>query len=141
MVEISKKIDRLKEIVKRPDCDLEMTQRTLKFIHKRRGFCKADKQVNVVETKPVVEKSTRTQNNKLSQKIRSGMHIRSDEKYKDELFPPITSSLFRGGITKNKNLKMDTIRWVRLADLFKDKKMCLLPKGRSYFEIYCNQWK
>ena len=38
-----KKIDKLKEIVKCPDCNLEMTVHTLKYIHKRRGFCKAEK--------------------------------------------------------------------------------------------------
>ena len=37
-----KNIDKLKQIVKCPDCNLEMTQHTLKYIHKRRGFCKAD---------------------------------------------------------------------------------------------------
>ena len=38
-----KQIDRLKEIVKCPDCKMDMTQHTLKYIHKRRGFCKAAK--------------------------------------------------------------------------------------------------
>ena len=37
-----KKIDKLKEIVACPDCSMKMTQHTLKYIHKRRGFCKAD---------------------------------------------------------------------------------------------------
>jgi hypothetical protein len=36
-----KKIDKLKEIVKCPDCNMDMTVHTLKYIHKRRGFCKA----------------------------------------------------------------------------------------------------
>ena len=36
-----KKIDRYKELVRCPDCLLSMTQHTLKYIHKRRGFCKA----------------------------------------------------------------------------------------------------
>jgi hypothetical protein len=44
-----KKIDKLKEIVKCPDCNLEMTQHTLKYIHKRRGFCKAEKKPEVEE--------------------------------------------------------------------------------------------
>ena len=35
------KVDELNQIVKCPDCDLFMTQHTLKYIHKRRGFCKA----------------------------------------------------------------------------------------------------
>ena len=37
------KIDKLKEIVKCPDCNMDMTVHTLKYIHKRRGFCKAEK--------------------------------------------------------------------------------------------------
>ena len=37
-----KKIDKLKEIVKCPDCNMDMTVHTLKYIHKRRGLCKAD---------------------------------------------------------------------------------------------------
>ena len=36
-----KKVDKLKEIVECPDCSMKMTQHTLKYIHKRRGFCKA----------------------------------------------------------------------------------------------------
>ena len=36
-----KKIDKLKAIVQCPDCGLSMTQHTLLYIHKRRGFCKA----------------------------------------------------------------------------------------------------
>ena len=36
-----KKVDKLKEIVACPDCLLSMTVHTLKYIHKRRGFCKA----------------------------------------------------------------------------------------------------
>ena len=35
------KVDKFKQIVKCPDCNLEMTVHTLKYIHKRRGFCKA----------------------------------------------------------------------------------------------------
>ena len=35
------KVDKLKKIVQCPDCGLSMTQHTLKYIHKRRGFCKA----------------------------------------------------------------------------------------------------
>ncbi len=34
-------MDKLKSIVQCPDCLLSMTQHTLKYIHKRRGFCKA----------------------------------------------------------------------------------------------------
>ena len=36
-----KKIYKLKQIVKCPDCNMDMTAHTLKYIHKRRGFCKA----------------------------------------------------------------------------------------------------
>ena len=42
-----KKVDKLKEIVKCPDCNMDMTVHTLKYIHKRRGFCKADIQAEV----------------------------------------------------------------------------------------------
>ena len=45
-----KKIDKLKEIVKCPDCTMSMTQHTLKYIHKRRGFCKADVTAPEVKT-------------------------------------------------------------------------------------------
>ena len=37
-----KQVDKLKDIVKCPDCSMDMTVHTLKYIHKRRGFCKAD---------------------------------------------------------------------------------------------------
>ena len=43
-VEVEKpepKVDKLKSIVQCPDCLLSMTVHTLKYIHKRRGFCKA----------------------------------------------------------------------------------------------------
>ena len=40
-IEKPKKVDKLKEIVKCPDCHMSMTVHTLKYIHKRRGFCKA----------------------------------------------------------------------------------------------------
>ena len=36
-----KKINKLKEIVKCPDCNMDMTVHAVKYIHKRRGFCKA----------------------------------------------------------------------------------------------------
>ena len=35
------KVDKLKQIFKCPDCHMDTTQHTLKYIHKRRGFCKA----------------------------------------------------------------------------------------------------
>ena len=37
------KVDKLKQFVKCPDCSMDMTVHTLKYIHKRRGFCKAVK--------------------------------------------------------------------------------------------------
>ena len=46
-----KKIYKLKEIVKCPDCMMDMTVHTLKYIHKRRGFCKAD--IKAAPEKPV----------------------------------------------------------------------------------------
>ena len=54
VAEQPKKVDKLKQIVKCPDCSLDMTQHTLNYIHKRRGFCKAEK--TVTET-PVIEKA------------------------------------------------------------------------------------
>ena len=53
-----KKIDKLKEIVKCPDCNMDMTVHTLKYIHKRRGFCKAEKkpEVESERTAPEPEK-------------------------------------------------------------------------------------
>ena len=41
VVEKPKKVDKLKQIVSCPDCHMAMTVHTLKYIHKRRGFCKA----------------------------------------------------------------------------------------------------
>ena len=35
------KVNKLKEIVKCPDCKMDMAVHTLKYIHKRKGFCKA----------------------------------------------------------------------------------------------------
>ena len=47
-----KKVDKLKELVKCPDCNMDMTVHTLKYTHKRRGFCKA---VKTEPEKPVPE--------------------------------------------------------------------------------------
>ena len=41
-LKINLKIDKLKQIVKSPDCNMDMAQHTLKYSHKRRGFCKAE---------------------------------------------------------------------------------------------------
>ena len=46
-----KKVDKLKEIVKCNDCNMDMTVHTLRYIHKRRGFCKAD--IKAVPEQPV----------------------------------------------------------------------------------------
>ena len=51
VVEKPKKVDKLKEIVKCPDCNMDMTVHTLKYIHKRRGFCKADVKPEAVPEK------------------------------------------------------------------------------------------
>ena len=48
-----KKVDKLKAIVKCPDCNMDMTVHTLKYIHKRRGFCNSEKTV----TETVIEKA------------------------------------------------------------------------------------
>ena len=48
-VEKPVKVDKLKQIVKCPDCNMDMTQHTLKYIHKRRGFCKADIKTETVK--------------------------------------------------------------------------------------------
>ena len=52
VVEKPKKVDKLKEIVKCPDCHMAMTVHTLKYIHKRRGFCKADIKADVTDKTP-----------------------------------------------------------------------------------------
>ena len=49
------KVDKLKQIVKCPDCNMDMTVHTLKYIHKRRGFCKAD-----IKTETVVKPEVKT---------------------------------------------------------------------------------
>ena len=54
------KVDKLKKIVQCPDCGLSMTQHTLLYIHKRKGFCKAEK---------IPEKNTRTSTRTTSQKL------------------------------------------------------------------------
>lgn len=59
-----KKIDKLKEIVSCPDCAMSMTVHTLKYIHKRRGFCKAVK-AEPERTAPEPE----TQKTKITQDI------------------------------------------------------------------------
>ena len=46
------KVDKLKTIVQCPDCLFSMTQHTLKYIHKRRGFCKAVKPEPVPKQTP-----------------------------------------------------------------------------------------
>ena len=52
VVEKPKKVDKLKEIVKCPDCHMAMTGHISKYIHKRRGFCKADIKADVTEKTP-----------------------------------------------------------------------------------------
>ena len=57
------KVDKLKKVVQCTGCGLSMTQHTLLYIHKRRGFCKAvkeepEKKVSVPE-QPVPEPKTK----------------------------------------------------------------------------------
>jgi 2,3-bisphosphoglycerate-independent phosphoglycerate mutase len=66
-----KKIDKLKEIVACPDCNMSMTVHTLKYIHKRRGFCKAVK-AEPERTAPEPERTApepETQKTKITQDI------------------------------------------------------------------------
>ena len=49
------KVDKLKQIVVCPDCNMDMTQHTLKYIHKRRCFCKALKAKPEKTPEPVPE--------------------------------------------------------------------------------------
>jgi hypothetical protein len=62
-----KKIDKLKEIVKCPDCNMDMTVHTLKYIHKRRGFCKAVARDSCASQAPAPEPET--QKTKITQDI------------------------------------------------------------------------
>ena len=48
------KVDKLKEAVKCPDCGVSMSQHTLKYIHKKRGYCKAVVEEAVVEPEPKI---------------------------------------------------------------------------------------
>ena len=59
VVEKPKKVDKLKEIVKCPDCHMDMTVHSLKYIHKRRGFCKAVVKAEEPEQtpEPIVQQS------------------------------------------------------------------------------------
>ena len=55
------KVDKLKQIVKCPDCNMDMAQHTLKCIHKRRGFCKAVKALEPEKTpEPIVQPKPKT---------------------------------------------------------------------------------
>ena len=51
------KVDKFKKIVPCPDCGLSMTQHALLHIHKRRGFCKAEKapEIKTKTPEPVPE--------------------------------------------------------------------------------------
>ena len=65
------KPDKLKSIVQCPDCLLSMTVHTLKYIHKRRGFCKAVKAEVVPEKtpEPVTEPEQPKQKPKITEDI------------------------------------------------------------------------
>ena len=58
-----KKVDKLKQIAKCSDCNMDMTVHTLKYIHKRRGFCKADvaRASQAPATEPETQKPKLTQ--------------------------------------------------------------------------------
>ena len=59
-----KKIDKLKEIVKCPDCNMDMTVHTLKYIHKRRGFLQSScKSRSSTRTNPRTNSTTKTKAN------------------------------------------------------------------------------
>ena len=48
-------VDKLKQIVEFIDCNMDMTVHTLKYVHKRRGFCKAVKAEPETAPEPVPE--------------------------------------------------------------------------------------
>ena len=71
-VEKPKKVDKLKQIVKCPDCNMEMTLHTFKYIHKRRGFCKSEVKTPEVKTQEVKTQEVKTpeqQQTKITQDI------------------------------------------------------------------------
>ena len=53
------KVDKLKQIVKCPDCNMDMTQHAPKYIHKGRGFCKA------IEAEPEKHQNLNNHNQRL----------------------------------------------------------------------------
>ena len=59
------KVDKLKKIVQCPDCGVSMTQHTLLYIHKRRGFCKAEKAKPLNKKTPVPEPQKKTKLQKM----------------------------------------------------------------------------
>ena len=78
-----KKIDKLKTIVQCPDCGLSMTQHTLLYIHKRRGFCKAvtkeepEKKVPVPE-QPIVQQKPKITEDVVNDYIKENQDIVSN---------------------------------------------------------------
>ena len=75
------KKDKLKEIVKSPDCNMDMTVHTLKYIHKRRGFCKADVKPEVVPEKtpePIVQQKPKITENVLNDYIKENPDVVSN---------------------------------------------------------------
>ena len=79
-----KKVDKLKEIVKCPDCNMDMTVHTLKYIHKRRGFCKADikavpeQPVPVPEPEPIVQQKPKITEDAVNDYIKQNPDIVSN---------------------------------------------------------------
>ena len=64
-----------------------------------------DREARAIKTNEVVRKRyliiLERGQAKMHAKMSRGLTIRTDEKYKDELFPPIASSIFRAGSIKN----------------------------------------
>ena len=75
------KVDKLKQIVKCPDCKMDMTVHTLKYIHKRRGFCKADTKAEVVPEKtpePIVQQKPKITEDAVNDYIKQNPDIVSN---------------------------------------------------------------
>ena len=81
------KVDKLKKIVQCPGCGLSMTQHTLLYIHKRRGFCKAEKAPEPVPepqkpkiTEEVVNYYIKQNPDTVSNYLRNGIAMKAQRK-------------------------------------------------------------
>ena len=63
------KVDKLKQIVQCPDCAQFMTVHTLKYIHKRRAFCKAVTKEEPEKKVPVPEQPIVHQKPKITEDV------------------------------------------------------------------------